>query len=56
MNFTLALFVVVAFAGTIEYFDLPHRARMVGERSGHSLAVLQDDSLGDREKEMRIRD
>ena len=48
MNFALAVFVVVGFAATIEYFDLPDRARTVGERSSRSLAVLRDDSLGGR--------
>jgi len=51
MNFALAVFVVVGFAATIEYFKLPDRARTVGKRSSRSLAVLRDDSLGDREKE-----
>lgn len=55
MNFSLALFVVAGFAATVEYFDLPDRARTVGKRSEHSLAVLQDDSLGDREKEEVLR-
>ena len=55
MNFALALFVVVGFAATIEYFDLPDRARTVGERSSRSLAVLRDDSLGDREKEKALQ-
>lgn len=55
MNFALALFVVVGFAATIEHFDLPDRARMVGERSGRSLEVLRDDSLGDREKEKALQ-
>jgi hypothetical protein len=51
MNFALAVFVVVGFAATIEYFDLPDRARTVGNRSSDSLEVLRDESLGDREKE-----
>ena len=55
MNFALALFVVVGFAATIEYFDLPNRARTVGKRSSRSLAVLRDDSLGDREKEEALQ-
>ena len=55
MNFTLALFVVVGFAATIEYFDLPDRARTVGKQSSRSLAVLRDDSLGDREKEKALQ-
>jgi hypothetical protein len=55
MNFALAVFVVVGFAATIEYFDLPDRARTVGERSSRSLAVLRDDSLGDREKEEALQ-
>ena len=55
MNFALALFVVVGFAATIEYFDLPDRVRTVGERSSRSLAVLRDDSLGDSEKEKALQ-
>ena len=55
MNFALALFVVVGFAATIEYFDLPDRARTVGERSSRSLAILRNDSLGDREKEKALQ-
>jgi hypothetical protein len=55
MNFALALFVVVGFAATIEYFDLPDRAQAVGKRSGRSLEVLRDDSLGDREKEQALQ-
>ena len=55
MNFALALFVVVGFAATIEYFDLPDRARTVGKQSSRSLAVLRDDSLGDREKEKALQ-
>jgi hypothetical protein len=55
MNLALALFVVVKFAATIEYFDLPDRAQAVVKRSGHSLDVLRDDSLGDREKEQALQ-
>lgn len=51
MNFALALFVAVGFAAMIEHFDLPDRARTVGERSGRSLEVLRDSFLADREKE-----
>jgi hypothetical protein len=51
MNLALAIFVVVGFAWTLEYLDLPERAREVGERSQDALAVLQDDALDDREKE-----
>ena len=55
MNFALAVFVVVGFAATIEYFDLPDRARTVGERSSRPLAVLRDGSLGDQEKEKALQ-
>jgi hypothetical protein len=55
MNFALAVFVVVGFAATIEYFDLPDRARTVGERSSRSLAVLRDNSLSDQEKEKALQ-
>lgn len=51
MNLLLALFVVVGFAVTLEYLDLPDRARTVGQRSSRSLEVLRDNSLEDREKE-----
>lgn len=56
MNFILALFVVVAFAATLEYLGLPGHARAVGNRSSRSLKVLRDDSLGDREKEEVLQD
>ncbi len=55
MNFALAVFVVVGFAATLEYLDLPDHARMVGNRSSDSLEVLRDDSLGDREKEEALQ-
>lgn len=51
MNLFLALFVVVGFAVTLEYLDLPDRARTVGQRSSRSLEVLRDSSLKDQEKE-----
>ena len=51
MSFVLALVVVVGFAATIEYLDLPERARTVGRRSSHALAVLRDGAMSDREKE-----
>ena len=51
MNFVLALFVVVGFAATLEYLNLPDHARAVGSRSRDSVAVLRDDALSDREKE-----
>ncbi len=55
MNFALAVFVVVGFAATLEQLNLPGHARSVGERSSRSLSVLQDDSLGDREKEEALQ-
>jgi len=55
MNLALALFVVVGFAGILEYLDLPERARSVGERSQDALAVLRNDSLSDREKEEALQ-
>ncbi len=55
MNFVLAVFVVVGFAATLEYLNLPDHARAVGNRSSDSLEVLRDDSLGDREKEEALQ-
>ncbi|MCS3679165.1 hypothetical protein GGP72_003133 [Salinibacter ruber] len=55
MNLALAVFVVVGFAGVLEYLDLPERARGVGKRSQDALAVLQNDSLDDREKEEALQ-
>lgn len=51
MNFVLALVVVVGFAVTIEYLDLPERARTAGQWSSDALAVLRDGAMSDREKE-----
>lgn len=51
MNLLLALFVVIGFAVTLEYLDLPDRARTVGQRSSRSLEVLRDNSMEDRKKE-----
>ncbi|PSQ75210.1 MAG: hypothetical protein BRD39_00220 [Bacteroidetes bacterium QH_9_64_21] len=56
MNLALALFVVVGFAGTLEYLNLPEQARGVGERSQDALAVLRNDALDDREKEEALQD
>ena len=55
MNFVLALFVVVGFAATIEYFDLPSSAHAVGQHSKGALAVLRDDAMDDREKEEELQ-
>lgn len=55
MNLALAIFVVVGFAGILEYLDLPKRAQGVGKRSRDALAVLRDDSLDDREKEEALQ-
>jgi hypothetical protein len=55
MNFALAVFVVVGFAATLEYLNLPDHARTVGNRSSDSLEILRDDSLGDREKEKALQ-
>lgn len=55
MNLVLAVFVVVGFAGTIEYLNLPNHARAVGQRSMDCLAVLRNDSLVDREKEEALQ-
>ena len=51
MNFAFAVFVVIVFAATLEYLDLPSHARAVGDQSSRSFKVLRDDSLGDQEKE-----
>jgi hypothetical protein len=55
MSFVLALFVVVGFAATLEYLNLPDHARAVGSRSRDSVDVLRDDALSDREKEEALQ-
>lgn len=55
MNLAFAIFVVVGFAGTLEYLDLPDRARAVGQQSTEALAILRDDALTDREKEEALQ-
>lgn len=55
MNVALAIFVVIGFAVTIEYFALPERARTVGERGLSCLDVLQNASMSDREKEAALQ-
>jgi len=55
MNFALALFVVVGFAATLEFLNLPGHARAVGNRSRDSVDVFRDDALSDREKEEALQ-
>lgn len=55
MNVVLAVFVVVAFAFTIERLSLPDRAREVVRRSSDSLEVLRNPALTDATKEVRLR-
>ena len=55
MNLALAIFVVVGFAGVLELLSLPEHARAVGRRSQDAFAVLQDESLDDREKEEALQ-
>jgi hypothetical protein len=55
MNLALAIFVVVGFAGVLELLSLPSHARAVGQRSQDAFAVLQDESLDDREKEEALQ-
>lgn len=55
MNLTLAMVVVVGFAAVLEWLDLPAHARNVGQRSQDCLAVLQNASLTDREKEEALQ-
>lgn len=55
MNLVLAMVVVVGFAVTIEYLDLPGHARDAGRRGMQSIEVLQDDSMDDREKEEALQ-
>jgi len=55
MNVVLALVVVVGFAGTIEYLNLPNRARAVGRQSTNALSVLRDDAMSDRKKESALQ-
>ena len=50
MSFALAVFVVVGFAATIEYFDLPDRARTVGgwahDEDGDGLREVHANTIG----------
>lgn len=55
MNVALALFVVVGFAITLEYLELPRYARNVTRRGTDSLQVLQNSSLSDAEKEEALQ-
>lgn len=55
MSLLLALFVVAAFAATLEGLSLPERAREVTDRAADSLRILRDPALSDAEKEQRIR-
>lgn len=55
MNFALAIFVVVVFAVTLEYLELPRHARNVTRRGTDSVQVLQDSSLSDAEKEEALQ-
>lgn len=56
MSFALAVFVVLAFAGVLEWLGLPDRAREVGTRAQRCLEVLRDGSMADAEKERRLQD
>lgn len=51
MDLVLATFVVIGFAGMLEYLHLPERAREAGRHGTACLNVMRDDSLNDREKE-----
>lgn len=55
MSFGLAVFVVIAFAVTIERLDLPKKAREVGSRATASLELLRDPSLTDDHKERALQ-
>lgn len=55
MSFLLAIFVVVAFAATIEGLGLPRRVREVVRRAGDCLTVLRDSSLDDGAKERALQ-
>ena len=55
MTLALALFVVVGFAATLEYLNLPEHAREVGERGNAALEVFRDDERSDREKEEALQ-
>jgi hypothetical protein len=55
MNLALAVFVVVGFAATLEYLELPRHARDVTRRGTDTLQVLQDSSLSDAEKEEALQ-
>lgn len=55
MNLVLAALVIVGFALTIEFLNLPDRARTAGRRGIASLQVLRDPSMTDREKEEALQ-
>lgn len=55
MNVVLATLVVVGFALTIEYLDLPGHARTAGQRGIASLQVIRNSSMKDREKEKALQ-
>lgn len=56
MSFALAVFVVVAFAVTIERLDLTARGREAGSRAADCLAILRDATLDDAAKERRLQE
>lgn len=55
MSVLLAALVVVTFALSVAWLDLPARAREVGARSLEGLDALRDPGLDDRAKEEALR-
>lgn len=55
MNVALALFVVVGFAVTLEFLNLPTHAREVGQHGKEALEVFRDEERSDREKEEALQ-
>lgn len=55
MSVLLAALVVVTFALSVAWLDLPARAREVGARSLEGLDALRDPELDDRAKEEALR-
>lgn len=56
MTFSLAIFVVLGFAGILRGLRLPTYAREAGRRGSASASVMQDASMSDREKEDALQE
>lgn len=55
MTFSLAVFVVLGFAGILHVLGLPSYAREAGHRGKRCTEILQDGSMSDREKEEALQ-